>query len=509
MRTALRARSRPAPIAAATAAAAALALLPAAQRRAAADITGFDAFAPINETRDDLSTTTYNGYYADPDNGGTMFQVTASGISGQAVSGFATTRQDATNFVAKYTYLATGGSADAVGFVIQNDTRGLTARGNGGGDAGFSGPAGAGVKPGVGYFISPYYANADGTLKGATAISVDAAVGKSYFYNGAVNTRDNHPVDVAISYSAAAGTMFIKLTDVATGATYYRSDSVDVPTAIAGTTGYVGFTGGTGGATATQKVSKFTFDSRPAPTGTAYAPIGVTGFTKDVIVEAGATSMAAAVTARFDASNRWGLFQKGQNAANPTAGLPLDGVVTSSATDATHTFRLASAAGNNAIQLNGSTPAGTLVLTDPVAYTGLSILASTGNGSGAFDVRVVHSNGAPDEVVSMVIAPDWFNRGGYAMTGGGRVRENSTTGAFEYDNLNAANPRLYQQDVPLTDTTSPISRLEMTYVAGAGDTFVFGVSGVPTFPVPEPASAGLLAAGGLAALGRRRRGRAS
>jgi hypothetical protein len=457
----------------------------------AGTLAGFNDFAPINATPDGSLGTTFNGYY-----NGDTFQLTADGTGGQATSGFAQTTQSLTSFVAQYTYLGTssGTPADGVAFVVHNDPRGTAALGGSGGSGGFGGATP--ITNSVAFFFDPYYTQASNGSHGAFQFATNGSGGLFYIGDTKVNVAGSYPIDVKLSYFG--GTLNVAMRDGVTGNVHTFSTAVDIPTVLGTSTGYVGFTGATGGATATQKVYNFAFQSA---TAAAYAPIKVSGFTQDVIVENGATSVASATTARFDNGNGWALFEKGVNTSNAAAGLPSGGQVTTSAADGQHAFALAPAAGSNALLLNTATTSGTLTLDNPTALTGLSILASTGNGSGSFDVHIMHANGAPDEVITGVAAPDWFFNSGGALLAGGRVKDDGL-GGMAFDNVGTTNPRLYQQDLILSDTINPITGIQFTYAGGTGDTYIFGLSGTQ---VPEPTAAAVLALGGTLLIGRRRR----
>jgi hypothetical protein len=466
------------------------ATLLAAPRPASAGLTGFSDFAPMNATQEDPSQPTYNGYYGD------TFQLTAAGITGQATSGFAQTKQSIANFTAKFTYLATYGGppADGVGFVLQNDPRGLTALGGGGGSIGYSSGGGGPITNSAGVMFSAYYAD-----PGANSFASGGTI-TGWYYNSPANIRNQYPVDVTVTYFG--NTLAFTLRDPVSGRIASRSTTLDLAAALGGSTAYVGFTGSTGGYTATQNVSNFSFTN----TVGAYTPVKVHGFTQDVIVEKGATDFQTAVTATLDngtarnTSNQLSgatFYEKGFNTTSATTGLPSAGDVVS--TDGVHAFSVAAATGPNALLLNASSTSGTLTFDTPTAYPGLSFLVTTGNGSGTFDVRVKHSDGAADEVFTFVAAPDWFGGGPVGINANGRVNPDLAT-----DNVGAGNPRLYAEDILLADTDSPISSIDFTYSGGAGNTYIFGVSGLGPVPVPEPATTALLAATATVFLVRRR-----
>lgn len=449
-------------------------------RPAAANLVGFSDFGPAN-----VNSGSFNGYYSS----NTLFQLT-DGSGGEATSGFSNSLQDVTGFVATFDYLATTASADGAALVFQTDPRGVAAIGAAGGSLGYGG-SGA-VTPSAAFEMNLYGGSGISYQTGGTT--------GGYQGTGNLNLASQNPIHVTVRYSA--GSLSATLQDSTASTATFRTFAANIPTAVGGSTARVGFTAGTGGLTATQSVQNFTFTSTPATNGT-YSPIAVTGFNQDVIVEAGASSASAAVTASVDngtAKGAYTVYQKGYNAAAPTTGIAAGTTITSEA-DPNHTFAIQPASGANAVLLNPTNTTGALVPTQFKAYKALSFLSLSGNGSGVFDVRIIHASSAPDEIITGVGSPDWFfNTGGIAETLNGRV----STDDNSFDSVGGGNPRLYQTDVVLTNQTDPIAAIQLTLEGGSvGNTYVFGVSGVP---VPEPtAAASLAGAAGLLLVRRRKR----
>lgn len=77
-------------------------------------------------------------------------------------------------------------------------------------------------------------------------------------------------------------------------------------------------------------------------------------------------------------------------------------------------------------------------------------------------------------------------------------------GGFTYNNVNAGNPRLYQEDVtvPVADQSKVLNSITFTYDSGSQTANILAISGTPT--VPEPASAALVALAGMGRLARQR-----
>ena len=242
----------------------------------------------------------------------------------------------------------------------------------------------------------------------------------------------------------------------------------------------------------------------------AAPPIVLTpgSYNQDGVVEAGAvddptTHFSNFITATMDggtAKNGGVWYQQGLNSAAPTTGLPVGVAV--SASDATTSFVLRPYTGNNVRLLDGANASGTLTLAAPAAYSKLSFLTASGNGTGTLSLIVHFADAFANLTGLAVTAPDWFNNTPIAVNSNGRV----TASSGAYDNVNAGNPRLYQEDVTIGGEAAnhPISSIDVSFSGSGGDThtMVFAVSGTPT---PEPGCIGLLAVGAAGLLGRRRR----
>lgn len=469
---------------------------------ATADITGFGGFAAVNAG----GATSAVGYSAD---GGT-FTVT-DGNQGEAASGFVATPQNvAAGFRSTFTYTVPGGNgvnpqydqADGFNLVLQNDPRGTAALGGGGGDKGYTGTSAITASAAIGVEI---YGGSH-----VEAFTNGNSLGTSGTF--AVNNGD--PVQVTVGY--AGSTLSIGFYDPTTHAVSYKGyTGVNLAMAVGGNTAYVGITGATGGAAATQRVSNFRFAAVPALT---YAPLTLTaaGFNQDMVVEANAplAGAAASITATVDAgTGKQGatFYEQGYDTAdtNGTTGLPAANTTFVSQSDPTHSFRLASYTGNNALLLNSTSTSGTLALAAPARLSAVSFLTDTGNadnGAAPFSVVVNYANGAPSTTIpAELISPDWFNNGPVAYSASGRVYPDATA-ASGFDSVGNGQPNLYQVDLLLPDTTDPIASFTLTYdgTSTSSQMAVFGLSGA-SVAVPEPATFSVLAAGAAGLLTRRRR----
>jgi len=207
-----------------------------------------------------------------------------------------------------------------------------------------------------------------------------------------------------------------------------------------------------------------------------YTPVTVTGFNRDMIVEASAPKVGYNVGANVtmenpssgaaNAGNGW--YEQGFNRGSPTTGLPTNGT---SFTTGAYTYTMApDYTANNVffISENPGSTAATITLDSPASYSGLSFLGSAGNGPVNINVTVHHA-ADPDEFFAISVL-DWFNGATATFTANGRyVKE---TRAF--NNVNGG-VKVFNNDIALTGT-SPVTSIELTYASG-GRAMIFALSG--------------------------------
>jgi hypothetical protein len=148
------------------------------------------------------------------------------------------------------------GSADSASFVIQNDPRGLTALGGGGGAGGYGG-----ITNSIAIKFDLY---THGTHNPSTGLFVNGQAPDQFPAQDVAITGlslgSGHPILVTLTYDGST-TLVETLRDTVTGATFSHTytNSTTLAQVIGGPQAYVGFTGGTGGETAIQDILNWTY----------------------------------------------------------------------------------------------------------------------------------------------------------------------------------------------------------------------------------------------------------
>jgi hypothetical protein len=146
--------------------------------------------------------------------------------------------------------------ADSLSFVMQNDSRGAKALGNGGGDGGYGGIQNSiAIKfdlwthgthvPSTGLFING--------ASPAGNVNRDIPLAPIVLANPG---QAGNPLRVTLTFNGT--TLTETVVDTVTGAMFTHDYLVNIPQIIGSTTAYVGFTGGTGGASAIQDILSWT-----------------------------------------------------------------------------------------------------------------------------------------------------------------------------------------------------------------------------------------------------------
>jgi len=209
-----------------------------------------------------------------------------------------------------------------------------------------------------------------------------------------------------------------------------------------------------------------------------YTPVTVTGFTRDLIVEAtapksghngGATvTMENPASGVANAGNGW--YEQGFNRSNLASGVPTNGT---SFTSGTRTYTMApDYTTNNVffISANPGTTTATITLNTPASFTGLSFLSSAGNGPMSVNVTV-HYASDPDETFTISVL-DWFNAAAATYTANGRYVKESLT----FNNVGGGSVKIFNNDIALVGT-SAVTSIDLSYVSGTGRAMIFALSG--------------------------------
>lgn len=183
---------------------------------------------------------------------------------------FNNTPQDDRIIFASFGYQATG-TGEGFAFVLQNDTRGASALGFGGGGLGY-----AGITPSVALEVSLNNANGIG---GAGIAFAQNGVINPFIAPGSINLASGDRIVFNLFYNGTR--LFATLTDIdnSTIPSFTTSTVVNIPAILGGNTAFVGFTGASAAAKSIQKISGFSYANVPEPSSIIMAMTGcVTGF---------------------------------------------------------------------------------------------------------------------------------------------------------------------------------------------------------------------------------------
>jgi len=216
------------------------------------------------------------------------------------------------------------------------------------------------------------------------------------------------------------------------------------------------------------------------PAGSTFDPITVSGYNADIVVEqdagqAGSVADAtiATVDNGFENSNNT-FYEAGYDPLAPTSGLPAAGTILTNIASSDQRFAMpASYIGTNNCVLIDSGSMATIYFSSPKTYTALSFLCTSGNGNTTNTLVVYHDDGTTE--TPTFVSPDWFNNNPYAYCANGRIEVQDKVLGY----VNSGNPRIYARDVLLTNTTSPVTSIDINSVGGNNSSrcIVFAVSG--------------------------------
>jgi autotransporter-associated beta strand protein len=267
------------------------------------------------------------------------------------------------NFTASFTYTPSGAiAADGVTFTLQNDPRGPTALGGGGGSLGY-----AGITNSVAVELNLFNGNppTPGTAQASGGI-----LNGLYLPTDPVVLTSGHPIAVTLAYDAPTQTITETLNDAIANTSFSTQYGIGVPDNVLGNTAFIGFTGATGGSTSTQQISNFTFTQ----------PVGSAVYSNAVNLSAGTTSTINVAATSANPVITMGGLNVGAGGAATLNVAPATGV------PAVQSYGLtlgATALGSNAIfnVANNGTGAGTLTLGAVTDGGSNSSITKTGAGT--------------------------------------------------------------------------------------------------------------------------------
>jgi hypothetical protein len=214
--------------------------------------------------------------------------------------------------------------------------------------------------------------------------------------------------------------------------------------------------------------------------GGSFTPLSVTGYNEDIVVEAAAGvpgALSGVTTATMDngtgnVNSTW--YEIGYDRVAPTTGLPHAGSIITNLSAPDHLYQLApSYTANNAVLLYSNGPSASLVPANPVACTNLSFLTSAGDGPVTVGCSVYHASGQVE--TASFVSPDWVDEAPVAFTANGRVYVNNKT----LSEVGGGAPSLYGVDIALSNHTSPVTNIVLTWQSGGsdGNAVIMAVSG--------------------------------
>jgi hypothetical protein len=298
--------------------------------------------------------------------------------------------------------------------------------------------------------VTVHYAG--GSTQVLTLVVEDWTVGSSnivWFSNGRVDLGNGNLGSLA----PVNGTNRRLLRyDIALTDTVNNVTSIDFAYACGGRAAIFGLSGSTDGAT--------------------FTPMTVTGFNRDMIVEASAPKcgFTPTVSVTLDGGPSVSgstFYETGFN--GNTDGLPHPGA---NVVYGNHTWTMASSYTANDCAFVGDYDGlrtATVTLNSASALSGLSFLTAAGNGPTAISVTVTHAGGGAETFT--ISSLDWGNNSSVAFTAGGRAAPNGLgRGTTFY---------LHPADIVLADTVDPVTSIAFTWVS-TGRAAIYAIAGQST-----------------------------
>jgi len=218
----------------------------------------------------------------------------------------------------------------------------------------------------------------------------------------------------------------------------------------------------------------FAIAGQTTPGGT-FSPVAVTGYNADAIMESGVARLpapCAATSASMDGGvnntgNSW--HEKGYYSYDPNSGLPAPGTVITSIAQPDHHYKLpASYTANNAAFVDSLRSNVNLTLANPTNYSALSFLSATANNNVTNQCIMQYADGTME--TNTFVSRDWFNNSPYAISSLGRVNVENRTVNNNPSTTTTANPRLYEAQFALGNTTSPLTNILLRFLGAINPT---------------------------------------
>lgn len=223
----------------------------------------------------------------------------------------------------------------------------------------------------------------------------------------------------------------------------------------------------------------------------AFLPTIVTGFNEDMIVEKAAPVRPAGIYASTTASmdggtantgNTW--YEQGYYRQFPASGLPPAGSTVHSIAIASSYVMPSSYVGPNAAYIDSTHTNANLVPAVPAPYTALSFLSSDANGYVTNRVITQYQDGTSD--TNIFVSYDWFNNSPYAFSSYGRANLDSGSINNDPGHTTTPNPRLYEAQIGLNNTTSALTNIVLNFLGGSGGNSRMVVMAVSAATGPYP-----------------------
>lgn len=221
--------------------------------------------------------------------------------------------------------------------------------------------------------------------------------------------------------------------------------------------------------------------------GGAFAPIAVTGYNADAIVEATPLPLpynatmdnGTNITAGGAGANTW--YEMGWNTQAPNTGFPVHGSTIVSTNTGRPYQMAASYTGPMSVLIDTNHQTANITPANPQPYTAFSLLtagASIGSANVMSNIIVLqHSDGTAE--TNLFLGYDWFSTQPAAYSANGRVNFNNGRGLNNVINTPYGNPRLFESQFQMANTTSPVTNIVLKYFKAGGvnwTTYVLAVS---------------------------------